>query len=63
MAIEAAEGLKRAERLGNKYLMAYWNPMGIVIKAKGMLGYLTERLPNDIDKAVETITRRSSGCP
>jgi len=56
MAVEADEASKKAEELGDDYLMAYRNPTNIDVKAKGRLGYLRRRLPNDVDKAIEALT-------
>ena len=58
MAIEADQALRKAKASGGYYLMVYWNPNNIEVKAKGMLGYLKDRLPNEVDKAIEALTRR-----
>jgi len=57
MGIEADEGLRKARASGGNYVMAYWNPNNIEVKAKGMLGYLKDRLPNKVNEAVEALTR------
>ncbi len=60
MGIEADEALKSMQALGGRYLMAYWNPNNIEVRAQGMMEYLKNRLPNEIDKAIEALTRRCS---
>ena len=58
MGIEAGEALRKAKASGGNYVMTYWNPNNIEVKAKGMLGYLKDRLPNKVNEAVEALTRR-----
>ncbi len=58
MSIEADQALRKADTSGDNYLMAYWNPNDIEVKAKGVLGYLIDKLPNEPDKAIEALTRQ-----
>ena len=58
MAIESDEARRRLTG-GQIRQMYYYNPLHIAVKAKGMLPYLKEQLPDDLDSVIETLSKLS----
>lgn len=57
MAYECEEALKLTVA-GKIQKMYFWNPERVEVKAAGMVSYLIERLPDDLDELISAMKEK-----